>query len=472
MIEKSAILNSLKGLLAPVWRIAAMEGIVYGATFLSLILKFRYLQLELVGLVGYFTALGDLPAAFHGHFNRALSRFLPECDERDRPRLLALCLATQSAISAVFILAFAACEFLFQSLAFWKGRIGEGTGLGFMPVYVILYVVATLLHRLILSFFGGIGRLQYAQKAEVIGSFLNIAVILIVPWLAGDRITGLKIILGSQIVIIGGITVVLWSSVSQNGGASPAAVLSCIRHWRSECAPIFSKYVGRYTVPLQAASVFAYVKENAAVILLGQLNYLESAGIYQLASKIFLVPRKFIPGLMDKLMPKMVAMAKRNKKEFSRRYNSFAWAQFAAYAITGTAILISIPLIKFVFHVHEEGVGAVFYLFSINLVISAIAQMNINIIMLGDDTRRFMVSSIVRSIVVVSATGLLIREYRMLGASLGLVISSVVVSLLLSWETRRSDLFNWSLNWKQAICLFLLGACWLLPLRMFQRTYL
>lgn len=464
---------ALKSLLAPVWRIATLEGIIYAVGFFSMAIRFRYLQAEIMGLIAYFTAIGDIPGAFYSHFNRGLSRFLPECGEKAREQLFAVAFSLQILVVSVFLGLFLLGETWLPMLAFWADRsVGSETIRILLPWYVAAYVLVTLLQRFLLAYLGGLGQVVMSQRIEVVGALTNVAAIAAVWLMVVDRWEGLIWVLAIQISISVTMSSFLFRSAIRFGGISIVGIFRTMSRPREECIPVFRKYFSRYTVPLQAASVFAFVKENVALLLLGQYNLMESAGVYQVVSKVYLAPRKFIPGLMERLMPKMVAAANRDRAAFSSRYNSFSWVQFSIYSLVGTILLLAVPVIRKVFAIEEAALGAVCYLFSVNLLLSAVSQMNINIIMLGKETIRFMMTSIIRSLVVVVCTVVLIREQGILGASLALVISSLVVTALLAWETRGSDLFNWSLNWRQAGYSLGVSLIWLVLLALLPKGHL
>jgi len=318
----------------------------------------------------------------------------------------------------------------------------------------------------------GMGKLLYAQMADLTSNLIGLSLLLILWFDSVDKQLGVTLILSFQ----AGIPLITAGALLFIGVRSKdlpmAKIFQNLINWKSECQPMVRKKIWNYTLPLQAAAVFAYLKENLAILVLGQANYLSNAGVYQLVTRIYLVPRKFIPGLMEKLAPKLVKVLNRDKVEFYNRYNTFCNYQFLAYAAVSTLIMTSTPAIIWIFKIQTNQVYWLLLLFSMNLLFSSIAQMNINIIMLGESTINFLYTSIARSIVVVILTTVLVSKYQMLGAGAALLSSSIFVAALLAIETKGTDLFDWKKNLRHTSLIPLILMIWLLPIIFKAKYYL
>jgi O-antigen/teichoic acid export membrane protein len=218
------------------------------------------------------------------------------------------------------------------------------------------------------------------------------------------------------------------------------------------CSTGYRKYFRRYTVPLQLTAVFSYAKEYLGVLFLGQFGLMAQAGLFDIIRKIYLVPRKLIPGLINILMPKLVLALETNSRErFRQLFNRFTWLQLGFNVIVGSLLLVLSPVVLKIGGI-EQAPDALWlvFLFSANLIFLSIGHCNNYILQFGKDTRPLFPISAARSVIVTALTVVLVPTLESIGAGLALVFSNGVTAVLFAYVTRGTKLWTWENNIYQA----------------------
>lgn len=450
-----------KSVFRSTWKIGSLEIAIQVLAFVTSIVKFRYFQAEVMGILGYYTALSQFPSIFYGSFTRLYIRFMPTATPRRQGEIFlagALYQIGFLILLGVLILPVMAA---IPGFRLWNGRITEG---GANYGYIFWFLIAVLPLSMSQGILAAAQRSlqRYSAFQAVNLAFMTVMILgtLAVTIWVTDRQSGMRALLWLQIAATGGAVSMLALDLGHNSTLW-SETRQVLPAWRSICKNVYHAYIKGYTLPLQFTAIFAYVKENVAVIILGQAGMMSDAGLYNVATKIYTLPRKFIPGLVDVFMPRMVLSAGRDPEMFKEKYGMLSWAQFLSFSAIGTLIFLALPLFGMILNIeNSQSLKFVFYLFSINLLVSSIAQINKNIIMLGEDTRWFFLTSLVRSIMVTLITAILIPAFKSTGASLALVISSLFVAIMLSIETRKSNKLAWRSNALQFASSVVIALAW------------
>lgn len=443
-------------------KVGSLEILAQALAMALTVLKFRFFRAEVVGILTYFYALAELPSAFYADFNRLVSRFAPGAADRRKAEILLVAGSVQLAILGAFVLAALTVQFAFPSLRFWDNHAASaGVDLAFAFLIVVATAPLALLRSILCGILASYGRYSAIQLINLATTVAGVALMGAIMAAAPGLAAGVKAFLLGQWAIA-------WFPV-----AAVAAVLGTrttvltelarIRpgEWPAVFASVWAEHVRNYTLPLQLASILAYLKENLAVLFMGQSGMMAGAGLYGVANRLYVIPRKFIPNLVQFMMPKLVVSMERDPAEFRRKYDVFSWMQFWAHVGMGTIILACFPLLGRLFAFPGDStLPFVFFLFSVNLAISSIAQVNHNLIMLGKDTWWQLVSSLLRMAVVTALTLLLVPAFGPLGAALALVASSLAVTLSLAYDTRKTALWTWNNNLYQLACCMAVAVAW------------
>jgi hypothetical protein len=108
--------------------------------FVSMVIKFRYLQAELMGVLAYFVALSNLPPAFYENFSRLITRFVPTVDSKRQADILLVSFLSQVGILMVFGLIAGGAAWLFEGARFWQGHGVDPRLSVFMTLFVLCIV--------------------------------------------------------------------------------------------------------------------------------------------------------------------------------------------------------------------------------------------------------------------------------------------------------------------------------------------
>ena len=208
--------------------------------------------------------------------------------------------------------------------------------------------------------------------------------------------------------------------------------------WIPVCRRVHQDFNRRYTLPLQLASVFAFVKEYLAVIVLGQAASVTQVAYYQVVNRIFVIPRKFILNTMHALLPKIVDAMEANPAHFRKQFRFFAWVQLAFCVAAASAILaLQRPIFALLGIEPTAEVAMVVLFFSFNLLFSALSQSNSLGFHFGSDTRAVMVVSILRASILTVLTMLLVPHAQAVGGAIALMVATACSAVMLVIANRR-----------------------------------
>jgi O-antigen/teichoic acid export membrane protein len=469
----TSVLKRIQSIVAPAFKVSALELLVQALAFFAMVVRFRYFGATVMGLVSYFGALGEMPAAFYSHFNRGLIRFVPLAKPQRKLEILLACLFFQTAIIALIFAILGIIVLFFPAAALWRQHLSvDGRDAGFVATYTAVIVVLAMFQAAMGAMTSGLHKytvVQGVKAAQSLAQLLSICALILVArdkrmglWMYYSTTVGIYLCFSSYLAF----RVAGWSSLKTHLDAlSPS-------RWKGILASVYRENFRLYTLPLQFSAIFAYVKENLAVLFLGQMGLMSDAGVYNLANKIYGLPRKFIPGIVGLMMPKFVTAAEADPVRFRKKFTDYAWLQFVFHVLLATAIFASLPLLRVVFKTGSApGLALVFFLFSSNLALNSIIQTNLNIIDLGKDMRWYLMSSMIRTVVVTAITAVLVPKLGNVGATLSLIISTVVIFFLLAFDTRKTKLWNWNDNiWQFLIWIGAMGV-WSLLFLVFPKTF-
>ncbi len=297
--------------------------------------------------------------------------------------------------------------------------------------------------------------------------FLNLLVTVVVVLVVDDRILALKIMTGSTVASALGILLIrFFIFVKAN------AILSHVRElgyqtWPGVFRSVYRDYLKRYTLPMQLTGLFWYFTENLAIFIFARMGLMREAGIYSLVSRIYGVPRKFIPQMISTVFPRLVVSRQRDEAAFRLKYVRLSWGKLAAHAVFGTALLAGYPLIiKLAGLTHSGTLVFLFTAFSFNLVLHALVISNSNLILLSTDARWVLVTTGLRALVVAGVTIALIRPYQAAGAAIALVVSTLFTLAMYIFENRRDGVLTFGMNARQIGATFLLFGVWLIVIKL------
>jgi O-antigen/teichoic acid export membrane protein len=177
------------------------------------------------------------------------------------------------------------------------------------------------------------------------------------------------------------------------------------------------------------------------------MGLMAEAGVYSLVSRIFTTPRKFIPQILNMVMPKLIVSRDRDPELFRRKYVLLSWGQFGIHAALATALLAALPLFQMLAGVPRSPVVLfLFGAFSFNLMLHALVTSNSNLILLSHDTRWVLLTSGLRAAVVSALNLTLIPLWHASGAAAAFLVSSLVVLGMYFYENRRSGILGAGTN--------------------------
>jgi O-antigen/teichoic acid export membrane protein len=429
--------------------------------FVSMLIKFRYLQAELMGVLGFFVALSNFPPAFYENFSRLLTRFLSTATPTRQAELIVVSFLSQTALLAAIAGLAGVSAWVFDEARFWQGQGIDPRLSVMMTVFVVLIVPLNMVSSLLGACLTAWQRYKVLQVIDIMIIFLNLVVTAVVVWLVDDRIFGLKIMTGSMILSAGTILLIRYlifrriaTCLTEIRSLSPS-------RWPLMFRGVYQDHLKNYTLPLQLSGIFWYLTENLPVLVFGRMGLMSEAGVYNLVSRIFGVPRKFIPQLITMIFPRLIESKTRDKEVFSRKYVLLSWGHFGVHAALATLLFVAMPLIAILAKISpDKTLMLLFGAFSFNLVIHAMVTSNGNLILLSTDTRWVLLTSGLRALAVVLMNIILIPLWHGPGAALALVISTVFVLGMYILENRREGILSPSLNAKQFLAAVGVAGVW------------
>jgi O-antigen/teichoic acid export membrane protein len=430
--------------------------------FVSMVIKFRFFQAELMGVLGYFVAVSNLPPAFYENFSRLITRFVPTATPRHRAEILLVSFCCQLAILIAFGVIAIAAAGLFEGARFWHGHGIDPRLSYFMAGFVLAIVPINMLS----SFFGAClnawQRYQSLQVIDIVVLSINLLVTVFVVLTTTDLILGLKITTASTVLTALILLFIRFGMFWRISGIWGEMRELHPRTWPQAFRSVYHEGIRRYTSPMQLTGLFWYLSENLAVFVFARMGLMREAGIYSLVGRIYGVPRKFIPQLISVIFPRLVVSKERDEEAFRRKYVLLSWGKLGAHAVIGTVLLASYPLIvKIVNLPHDGTVLFLFAAFSFNLLLHAIVISNSNVIMLSTDTRWVLLTTGLRAIVISVVTFALVPTLKASGAAIALVISSVISMAMYVFETRREGTLSLGVNMRQFGAAVALASLWL-----------
>lgn len=429
--------------------------------FLSMLIKFRYLQAELMGVLGYFVALANMPPAFFENFSRMIGRFVPTAASKRQAEIILVSFLCQSAILAAFAVVTAGLVWGFESMRFWVGHGIDPRLSLYMTAFIVLLVPLNMLSSLLGTCVSAWQKLRAVLVVDLVVASANLVVTIIVSLSVDDRITGLKITAFSTLVSAS--TVMLMRLLLFTRNVEVAAHLRAlrVRQWPDITRSVYRQYLRTYTLPLQLTGVFWYLTENLAVILFARAGLMAEAGIYSLINRIFSVPRKFVPQLLSAIMPRLVISKERDPAVFGPKYVLLSWGQWGVHAVFASALLAALPLIQTLSGLPRgTSVLVLFGAFSFNLLLHAMVTSNSNLILLSSDTRWVLLTSGLRAVVVTALNVTLIPMWQTYGAALAFLVSSTFVLGMYLYENRASGVLGVRVNARQFGASLALAALW------------
>lgn len=460
-------------LLAAAFKVSVLEMVFQAIGFLVVVVKFRYFGAAIMGLIGYFGALGEIPGAFYTNFNRSLVRFVPPASPRRRAELFLASFVFQAAIVAVLLLLLGLVVLLLPKLAFWRTHTeAAGIDASFAAAFTAAIMGLAMVQSWLSAMTSALQRFVTVQLVKIVNALIQVGIIGALSLLVADLERGLWVYYWMQTGLI--VATILFLGWKMWSWAGLGEHLSILRpsEIRRIVASVYHEQLKYYTLPHQYTALVSYVKENLAVLLLGQMGMLADAGLYNLANRIYAVPRRLIPSVVDLMLPKFIKMAETEKERFRSRYNDFTWLQFALHAAMATGLFAGLPILQWIFGVEgQKKMGLIFFLFSANLAINALTHSNRIVMELGKDMRWYALSVTIRMVVVVGITFLLVPLMGSAGATLALALSTLVVFLMMAWDTRRTDLMDWNNNIRQFLVWAALVAAWSALFFLFPDRY-
>lgn len=467
------LLQRARAIIAPVFKVTALELVIQGMGFVIMAVKFRYFGAALMGLVSYFGALGEFPGAFYSNFNRGLQRFLPTAGKPERVEIFLATFFFQVVFVAGFFAVLGGIVLGLPRLAFWRNHVSvDGAAAEFVVPFTAVIIVLVLLQGVLGSLMSAMHRYLEIQIMKVVQNLVQFGVIGAMSLFVADRLQGLWIyfwmtsgVIAASVLFMA-VRALPWLEFGAYFAEKESGRL------RGAIARVYRTQFLPYIMPKQVTSILAYVKENIAVLFLGHLGLMADAGVFNLANKLYGLPRRFIPGIVGMMLPKLVVLAETNKARFRAKYNDFSWMQFGIHVATATGLFLAVPLIRKIFHVENAPeLALVFCLFSSNLVVNAIGNANFNIIELSKDMRWYMLAVSVRIVVLVLINLALIPRLGNIGATVSLLISTLVVTVMQSWDTRKTELWDWRHNIWHLLIWAAVTALWALMFLAFPGVY-
>jgi O-antigen/teichoic acid export membrane protein len=434
-------------------------GPVFG--FVSMMIKFRYLGAELVGMLNYFVALSNLPPALYDNFSRLIGRFAPTASPRRRAELLLASFLCQAGILVAIAVLFGLAALMFEGARFWHGE-GVDTRIAvFMATFVAIIVPITLVSSILTAYLNVQHRFYLTQGADVLMGFLNLIVTIFVVMTVTDLFQGIRIMISATLVSALCVLLIKAFVFWRSSGILDELKALKVSTWIPILKDVYSEHLKKYTLPMQLTGLFWYISEYFAVLIFARLGMMREAGIYGLVSRIFSVPRKFIPDLLGVIFPRMVLSRERDQGGFSSKYRLLTWGQLAAQAAMASVLLVAMPVIAGLVNLEVTREVVVLYLvFSLNLCLHALITANGNLILLSTDTRWYLLSSGLRAVVVTVLNLAFVPKFGAFGAAGALLISSMFVLGMFIFENRKAGVLLVSESLKQlGICL-VAGSIW------------
>ena len=421
-----------------------------------------YLGVDYFGVVQYFTAVGAFPGAFYNHFTLTIRRFAPVDDTRLQAEIFLSSLLFQVAIAfGVVSLAFLGFS-IFPATRFWRIEHSlTDPQVAWNVAIVLLSLLTSVLANSLRALVNAQQKIRTAKLMATFEIVLNLTWLLAAFLLLSDRAWGCVFVLGSRVV--SQVFVVVLSLVYLSHISDVWSQLARIGpyEWIPVCRQVHQDLNRRYTLPLQLASVFAFLKEHLAVIVLGQAASVTQVAYYQVVNRIFVVPRKFILSTMHALLPKIVGAMEADPAHFRKQFRFFAWVQLAFCVAAASAILVlQRPIFGLLGIEPTAEVAMVVLFFSIDLLFSALSQSNSLGFHFGSDTRAVMVVSILQASILTVLTMLLVPHAQAVGGAIALMVATACSSVMLVIANRHGVLWQLRDNLHYLLAMLLVATLW------------
>ena len=215
---------------------------------------------------------------------------------------------------------------------------------------------------------------------------------------------------------------------------------------------IFNKEKLNYFGPLQLVSFQSYLKQYLPQILLGKIATYNEVAYYEVIKKIYNIIHKFTPKMTELFLPSIIKTKTKDEMMFIHKMNSFGIYYTVAISFISLVIFYSDELILNMFSLtYFEGVNSIFLLFSLNLIVGSIGQLNNIIIKTSDTTKGILYASIIRTVIGSVLLVYLVSNYGLYGASFSKLIDTIILSVVLIYYSSKS--FPIAINLKLTLIL-------------------
>ena len=418
--------------------------------FFNSLLTVRLFEVELFGVIQFYLAISELPTILVSEFNRIINRF-GALESRENREKLFVSAMTSQLLGNMLLLVFGFLLFLSPMLS--QKAIGTSADSAPQTFWLFIFYLFT---NLSMTLFNGVNvyllalkKLVLSQLNQTLLIFLNSLVLISLLLSEVDKFNAVYAVLTFRNIVMLVLFVCLFRHIRLAGELKLQTLsLSFIKE---SFLFTYHTYFKSYAIHFQVHSVFGFLKDKVAVLILGSLSNFEGAAYYQILRSLYAIPRKFVPVMFQTFTSTLVSLHEKAPEAFKGKFLKSNFLQLGANVVIAFVCLFFTSFILIIYDLpNSDQIYWIAFFQAVNLIYSAHANTMNFVLDLEKDSKGLMYAAILRSTFVTIASFFLIARYGAVGAASAIALSCLLLVIFLSLRGRKSSL------WKPQYNLYLL----------------
>lgn len=210
------------------------------------------------------------------------------------------------------------------------------------------------------------------------------------------------------------------------------------RPWAQDFPGVFRRYLRSYSLPLIATSLFGYVKNNTANLVVGSQISMETLGAFAAFRQVSAIPHKAFDSLIERLFPHLFKLADSARCEYRHQTQQLEGGTRRVRLAICLLLLAAFPVICVVYNLPLTPeyflLHTVFLLnlyFSYRFTLAKISFYRLK------TTTPIAAGAAVRAVITAAATVLLTGAIGVYGAALSILLGTILSAQMLTEMARR-----------------------------------
>lgn len=360
--------------------------------FVNAILLVRILGSSSYGIYSYMSAITAIIPTFFEFVDRTIVRFLGSAESNQQKSIFVFVITVKIILMAVILSIFGGwCYFLMDHKT--AEILSKTPEYKFLFVSLILYIPIHMFASTFASTLNALEQYMMLGSGRMARPVIYLIALLFLSFLKAS--TAIVIVSLAIYIMASEILTVAFSSYALSR-AGWWRKIGTVQNVPNMYGFVYHKYFKIYTMPMSSGIFFQYAKTYLPSILLGHAISFESVTYFKVFQNLFDVVRKFIPKIVDVVLPSLVKYKEKNEELFMKNYLKLTSYYIALIGLFSCCMMVAYPIYLKILNVDSDiNTSTYVLMFGVN---SLVAGMNFEVnyrYILENDIRHFYLLSVV-----------------------------------------------------------------------------